>query len=104
VTITLASTSVEPIEVKITTDVDPTASTVKAIYLAAGTAAPTPGVGSWVNGTWKTTAANSTGTRYTTPAWFTVSGLTAGTTYDVWVTIDGTTYDPVMRAATLKII
>lgn len=83
------------------TDVDPSSSTVKAIYLAAGSDTPSPSSGSWVTGTWQTPVAS--GSRYVTPAWFTVSGLSAGS-YDVWVTVDGATYDPVIKAAGLKIV
>lgn len=100
-TITIASTSVEPIEVVLVTDVDPSASTVSATFVTAGADSPTPGIGTWVTGTWQTPVAS--GDRYRTPAWFTVSGLTAGA-YDVWVHIDGATYDPVLYAARLKIL
>lgn len=99
-TIRIASTSVEPIEIVVTTDVDPSGATCKAKFLTSGSAAPASGGSGWVTGTWKTPV-NGTGS-WQTPVWVTVSGLTAGA-YDVWVWIDGATYDPVLFAANLTI-
>jgi hypothetical protein len=102
VSIRIASSSVEPIEGIVPTDVDPSSSDVKAMYLATGTDAPATSDNGWVTGAWKTPESVLGGTRYRTPAWFTVQGLDPGV-YDVWIWVDGATYDPILPAASLEI-
>jgi hypothetical protein len=101
VSLRIASTSTEPVEVLITTDVDPTATNdVSFQLLATGSEPPASGGGAWTAGTWQTPVA--TGGRYRTPAWFTVTGELEGT-YDVWVWVNGSTYDPVLPAGSIVI-
>lgn len=96
----IASTSTEPYEAVIVTDIDPTSNGVKAQLVTTGGDPPATDAGTWLVGTWKT--ATAVGDRYRTPAWFTITGQIAGT-YDVWVWVDGSTYDPVLPAGTIVI-
>ena len=99
-----ASTSTEPLAVRaIRTDTNPTANTVAMFLKAVGAEPPATTDVGWVTGTWQTTAQQSNGL-WKTDAWFTLTAnaYTDGI-YDVYIWIDGSTYDPVRLAGTIAI-
>lgn len=96
--------STEPMVVRdIRTDVNPTLNTVSAFLVTAGDAPPATTDSGWIAGTWQTTAQQNNGL-WKTDAWFTLTATTNPIdAYDVYIWIDGTTYDPVRRAGQITI-
>lgn len=101
---TFSYESTEPLVVRnIRTDVNPTANTVKMFVTIAGSAVPDVTNTGWVTGAWKTTALQSNGL-WKTDAWFTITAhtYTIGV-HDVYIYIDGSTYDPVRKAGQITV-
>ncbi len=96
--------STEPMAVKrIRTDVNPTLTTVSAFLREASLAAPSTADPGWIQGTWQSTTQNPQGL-WITDSWFTlVAHNYPRGYYDVWIWVDGTTYDPVRKAGTVLI-
>ncbi len=96
--------STEPLAVKaILTDVNPTANTVSMKLVTAGHLPPSITETGWVTGTWQPTAQQANGL-WKTDAWFTLTAHTYRRgTYDVYVWVDGSTYDPVRKSGTIVI-